>query len=68
MPEPRFFTRAQVAEELNVSEAQVYALVRRGDLRHIKVGGRGTYRIGRDDLEAFIERAYKETARWEEGA
>jgi excisionase family DNA binding protein len=62
-PSPaHFLTRGQVAEELNVTEAQVFALLRRGDLPHIKVGGRGTYRIGRDDLEAYIERAYEETA------
>jgi len=60
----RFLTREQVADELNVSESQVYALIRRGDLRHIKVGGRGVQRIGRDDLEAYIERAYAETERW----
>jgi excisionase family DNA binding protein len=47
---PRFLTREQVAEELNISKAQLYALLRRGDLRHIKIGGRGLYRIGRDDL------------------
>ena len=54
----------RIAEELNVSQAQVYALIRRGDLRHINVGGRGDYRIGRDDLEAYIERTYVETERW----
>jgi hypothetical protein len=30
----------------------------------MKIGGRGTWRIGRDDLEAYIQRAYDETARW----
>jgi hypothetical protein len=33
-------------------------------LRHIKIGGRGDYRIGRDDLEAYIERTYAKTERW----
>lgn len=60
----RFLTRSEVALELNVSEAQVYALIRRRDLRAAKIGGRGTWRIGRDDLEAFIETAYEQTARW----
>jgi excisionase family DNA binding protein len=59
----RFLTRGQVAEELGVSEAQVYALIRRQDLRALKIGGRGTWRIGREDLEAYIERTYAETAR-----
>ena len=60
----RFLTREQVADELAISEAQVYALIRRGDLRHIKIGGRGVHRIGREDLEVYIERTYAETARW----
>jgi len=63
----RFLTRAQVAEELNVSESQVYALIRNQELRSAKIGGRGVWRIGREDLEAYIERAYEETARWIEG-
>ena len=49
----RFLTRAQIAEELNISMAQCYALIRRGELRAAKIGGRGDYRIGRDDLEAY---------------
>jgi len=60
----RFLSRAQVAEELNVSESQVYALIRRRELRAMKVGGRGTYRVGRDDLESFITAAYASTAEW----
>ena len=44
--------------------AQAYALIRRGDLRHLKIGGRGIQRVGRDDPEAYIERAYEETACW----
>ena len=60
----RFLTREQVAEELNVSLSQVYALLRRKDLRAAKLGGRGVWRIGRDDLEAYIERTYAETERW----
>jgi excisionase family DNA binding protein len=63
MPD-RFLTKAQVAEELNISDAQVYALIRRGDLRHIKVGGRGVQRIERSELEAYIQRTYEETTRW----
>jgi excisionase family DNA binding protein len=61
---PRFLTREQVADELNISMAQAYALIRRGDLRALKLGGRGTWRVGRDDLEAFIARLYEETERW----
>jgi excisionase family DNA binding protein len=60
----RFLSRAEVAEELNVSESQVYALIRRNEIRHIKIGGRGVQRIERAELEAYIQRAYEETARW----
>jgi excisionase family DNA binding protein len=60
----RFLTRKQVAEELNISMAQAYALLRRRELRAAKIGGRGDYRIGRDHLEAYIERTYAETQRW----
>ena len=60
--EPRFLTLTDVAEVLNVSSAQVYALVRKGDLQSMKVGGRGQYRIERDDLEDYIKRMKAETA------
>ena len=42
---PRFLTLADVAEVLNTSVAQVYALVRRGDIPAIKIGGRGQWRV-----------------------
>ena len=57
----RFLTLADVAEVLNTSSAQVYALVRRGDLMAIKIGGRGQWRVETSQLEAYIERLYKET-------
>ncbi|WP_027862644.1 AlpA family transcriptional regulator [Marmoricola sp. URHB0036] len=63
--ESRFLTKAQVAEELNINgDAQLYALIRRGEIRHIKVGGRGVQRIERTELEKYILLAYEETARW----
>lgn len=58
---PRFLTLADVAEILNTSSAQVYALVRRGDLPAIKIGGRGQWRVESAQLEQFIERMYAET-------
>ncbi len=58
---PRFLTLADVAEVLNTSSAQVYALVRRGDLPAIKIGGRGQWRVEASQLETFIERMYTET-------
>ena len=60
----RFLTREQVADELAISKAQVYALLRRKDLRAMKIGGRGIWRISREDLETYIERTYEETSHW----
>lgn len=59
--QPRFLTLADVAEILNTSSAQVYALVRRGDLPAIKIGGRGQWRVETSKLEEYIERSYAET-------
>lgn len=58
---PRFLTLADVAEVLNTSSAQVYALVRRGELPAIKIGGRGQWRVEASVLETFIEQMYAET-------
>ena len=55
---PRFLLLADVAEILNISVSQVYALVRRKELRAIKIGGRGQWRVEASELEAYIERAY----------
>ncbi|MBC7630426.1 helix-turn-helix domain-containing protein [Aeromicrobium sp.] len=54
----RFLTLADVAEVLNVTVRQVYALVRSGDLRGIQIGGRGQWRIEHDQLEDYIARQY----------
>lgn len=59
--DPRFLTLTDVSEVLNTSSAQVYALVRRGDLPAIKIGGRGQWRVERSQLEDFIQRMYAET-------
>ena len=58
---PRFLTLADVAEVLNTSSAQVYALVRRGELPAIKIGGRGQWRVEASELEGYIQRAYAQT-------
>jgi excisionase family DNA binding protein len=59
--EPRFLSLSDVSEVLNISAAQAYALVRRGDLPAIKIGGRGQWRIEASELEAYIERQYSQT-------
>jgi excisionase family DNA binding protein len=57
----RFLQLAEVADVLNISAAQVYALVRRGDIKAIKIGGRGQWRVETTELEAYIKRLYQET-------
>jgi excisionase family DNA binding protein len=56
--QPRFLTLADVAEILNTSQAQVYALVKRRELRAIQIGGRGQWRVEASKLEEFIEHMY----------
>jgi excisionase family DNA binding protein len=60
-PTPRFLSLPDVAEILSTSQAQVYALVRRGDLPAIRIGGRNQWRVESDQLEAYIARMYDET-------
>jgi len=60
----RFLLLSDVAEMLNISAAQTYALVRSGELPAIKVGGRGQWRVEREQLESYIRRAYDDTRRF----
>lgn len=60
--QPRFLTMAQVADELNVKQSLVQGLIRTGELRAFQVGGRGMWRIGRQDVEDYIDQAYRRTA------
>lgn len=66
MAGPRFLTLADVAEVLNTSSAQVYALVRRNEIEAIKIGGRGQWRIEASKLEDYISRLYAETRQFVE--
>jgi excisionase family DNA binding protein len=59
--EQRFLQLSDVAEILNISASQTYALVRHNELRAIKIGGRGQWRVERSELEAYIQRAYSDT-------
>lgn len=61
MASPRFLTLADVAEVLNISASQTYALVRSGELEAIKIGGRGQWRVEQDKLESYIARMYDQT-------
>ncbi len=62
--EPRFLTLEDVATYLSVSVPQVYALVRSGELPAIKIGGRGVWRVDRQQLESYVERLHEETMAW----
>jgi excisionase family DNA binding protein len=57
----RFLQLSDVAEVLNISASQAYALVRSGELPAIKIGGRGQWRVERSQLEDYIQRCYQET-------
>ena len=56
--ERRFITLDDVKEVLSISSSQAYSLVRTGELRAIRVGGRGQWRIENSELEAYIQRSY----------
>ncbi len=58
---PRFLTLTDVAEVLNISMSQTYAIVHSGKLKAIRVGGRGQWRVEDVELEAYIASAYEET-------
>jgi len=60
--ERRFLTLAEVAQILHISASQTYALVRKQELRAIKIGGRGQYRVEVSALDAYIERSYQQTS------
>ena len=57
----RFLHLSDVAEVLNITAAQTYALVRSGELPAIKIGGRGQWRVEQTELENYIQRCYTQT-------
>ena len=61
-PEPRFMKLTDVADTLNISVSQIYALVRSGELKAIQIGGRNQWRVERSKLEEYIEQAYRRPA------
>ena len=61
MADKRFLQLSDVAEILDISSAQTYALVRSGDLPAIQVGGRKQWRVETVELEAYIQRMYART-------
>ncbi|WP_307076150.1 helix-turn-helix domain-containing protein [Arthrobacter pascens] len=61
-PSPRFLTIDQVATELNIGQPLVRGLLKSGELRGFQLGGRNIWRIGTDDLQDYIDDAYRKTA------
>ena len=55
----KFHTLPEVAEQLNISLSQMRALVKRGDIEAIQVGGRGQWRVEEVKLDEYIERLYE---------
>ncbi|MBA3278727.1 MAG: helix-turn-helix domain-containing protein [Geodermatophilaceae bacterium] len=62
MPPQRFLTLDDVAEILNISWSQAYALVRSKELSAIQIGGRNQWRVEITQLDAYIEGKYAEAA------
>lgn len=55
VPIRSLLTVREVAERLDVSEKQVYRLIRRGELPAVQLGGPGTaIRIDPDELRAWL--------------
>lgn len=61
METPRFMRLEDVADELGFSAPATRKLLNSGELRGIKVGGRGIWRVERSEFEAFIQRQYAAT-------
>ena len=62
MNELRFLRPEEVAEVLNVTESQVYTLMRDGELEAVKIGRRGVWRVAPDALERYIARLQEDAA------
>lgn len=56
----KFYTLDEVAEALSISMSQMRALIKRGDIEGIQIGGRGQWRVEDVKLEEYIERLYEE--------
>jgi len=59
----RFLSLADVAELLNISPRQSYALVRSGELPGIQLGGNGAWRVEQEVLDGYIAAKYEESRR-----
>jgi excisionase family DNA binding protein len=60
-PKQRFMSLADAAHVLGISAAQMYALVRRGEIPAMKIGGRGQWRVEIEGLEHYIDQTMATT-------
>lgn len=56
----KFFTLEEVADQLAISMSQMRALIKRGEIEGIQIGGRGQWRVEDAKLDEYIERLYVE--------
>jgi excisionase family DNA binding protein len=63
-PQQRFMSLADAAHVLGISSAQIYALVRRGEIPAMKIGGRGQWRVEIEGLERYIDEQMASTQRF----
>lgn len=59
----KFYTLDEVAESLSISMSQMRALIKRGEIEGIQIGGRSQWRIEDVKLDEYIERMYEEQRR-----
>ena len=55
----RFLTLKQVADELSSSVPQVRSIIKNGDIKAIRIGENGPYRIERRVFESYINKQYE---------
>jgi excisionase family DNA binding protein len=60
-------TLAEVADVLNISMPQAYALVRSGELPAIQIGGKKQWRVEPGKLEEFVAQAYLDQSQSQAG-
>ncbi|ADI66721.1 MULTISPECIES: helix-turn-helix domain-containing protein [Mobiluncus] len=56
-----FFTIADVADMLKVSQGAVRNLINNGELKAIQIGGRGLWRIEESAMEEYIKGQYAQS-------
>lgn len=60
--ETTLLTIPEVARELRVSRATVYRYFATGELKRVRLGTKGHFRVERSEVDAFIERNRHEAA------